>query len=420
MNPTKEVLCVILGGGRGARLYPLTKERCKPAVPLFGKHRLIDIPISNCLNSDLKKIYVLTQFNSESLNKHISRSYKMEPFSKGFVEVMAAEQSVDDKNWFQGTADAVRRCLKHFNDPNIKYVVILSGDQLYKLNLRDVLKYHISKQAEVTVACNRVKLEDAGDLGVMEVDPEGRIKSFVEKPQDASVIEKMAVEHDGGTSYLGSMGIYMFNKDTLIELLTKGHRVDFGREIIPDAIATKATYAFTFEGYWKDIGTIKTFYEENLMLTEPVPPLDMFDESWQIFTRPRYLPPVKFENSHVEKSIISEGAIILAAKIIHSIIGLRLRIGAGTVIKDTIAIGSDYYETADQLTADVSSGTPLVGIGENCHIERAILDKNVRIGDNVKIINKKRIQHFDGPNYCIRDGIVIVSKHAVIPSGTVI
>ena len=420
MNPTKEVLCVILGGGRGARLYPLTKERCKPAVPLFGKNRLIDIPISNCLNSDLKKIYVLTQFNSESLNKHINRTYKMEPFSKGFVEVMAAEQSVDDKNWFQGTADAVRRCLKHFNDPNIKYVVVLSGDQLYKLNLRDVLKYHISKQAEVTVACNRVKPEVTGDLGVMMVDDDGKIKSFVEKPKDPSEIEKMAIEHDGGASYLGSMGIYMFNKDTLIELLTKDHRVDFGREIIPDAIESRPTYAFTFDGYWKDIGTIKKFYEENLMLTEPVPPLDMFEESWQIYTRPRYLPPAKFENSHVEKSIIAEGAIILASKIIHSIIGLRIRIGAGTVLKDTIAIGSDYYETADQLNADVREGIPLVGIGENCHIERAILDKNVRIGDNVKILNKKKVQHFDGPNYCIRDGIVVVSKHSVIPAGTVI
>ncbi|MBU0571817.1 MAG: glucose-1-phosphate adenylyltransferase [Candidatus Omnitrophica bacterium] len=416
----KEVLCVILGGGRGTRLYPLTKERCKPAVPLFGKHRLIDIPISNCLNSDLKKIYVLTQFKSESLNKHISRTYKMDPFSKGFVEVMAAEQSSDDKEWFQGTADAVRRCLKHFNDPDIRYVIVLSGDQLYKLNLRDVIKYHVDKEAKVTIACNRVKLSDAGDLGVMEVDPEGRIKSFVEKPQDAALIKKMVVEHNGNPACLGSMGIYMFNKDTLIELLTKDYRVDFGREIIPDAIATQPTYAFTFEGYWKDIGTIKTFYEENLMLTEPVPPLNMFDESWQIFTRPRYLPPAKFENSHVERSIISEGAIILSAEIIHSIIGLRLRIGTGTVIRDTIAMGSDYYETADQLAVNVSSGKPMIGIGTNCQIERAILDKNVRIGDNVKILNKNKVQHFDGSNYCIRDGVVIVSKQAIIPSGTII
>ncbi|MCK4851941.1 MAG: glucose-1-phosphate adenylyltransferase [Candidatus Omnitrophica bacterium] len=416
----KEVLCVILGGGRGSRLYPLTKERCKPAIPLFGKHRLIDIPISNCLNSGLRKIYILTQFNSESLNKHISRTYKMEPFSKGFVEIMAAEQSMEDADWFQGTADAVRRCLKHFNDPVIKYVLILSGDQLYKLNLRRIIRYHESKKAEVTVACNYVKPEEAPDFGIMAVDGNARIKRFVEKPQGQSEITEMAVKHGGGTSCLGSMGIYMFDKRVLVELLTKERKVDFGHEIIPDAIQTRSTYAFMFDGYWRDIGTIKTFYEENLMLTDTFPPLDMFDETWQIFTRPRYLPPAKFENSTVKKSIIAEGAIILSSEIVHSIIGLRFRVGSGSVVKDTITMGCDYYETEGKMRKNLARGIPSLGVGNGCYIERAILDKDVRIGDNVRITNSKNVDNYDGQDYFIRDGIVILNKNAVIPSGTVI
>jgi len=416
----KEVLCVILGGGRGTRLYPLTKERCKPAVPLFGKHRLIDIPISNCLNSDLRKIYILTQFNSESLNKHVTRTYKMEPFSKGFVEIMAAEQSMDNTNWFQGTADAVRRCMKHFTDPYIKYILILSGDQLYNLNLRDIIRYHVDKKAEVTVACNCIPPEKTPSFGVMSIDNDRRIKDFIEKPQEISEIKDMAVTHDGKTFYLGSMGIYMFSKDALTDLLTKDYEVDFGKEIIPDAIQTKATYAYMFDGYWRDIGTIKTFYEENLMLTESIPPLDMFNETWQIFTRPRFLPPAKFENGSIVKSIVAEGSVILSAEIVHSIIGLRMRVGSGTTIKDTIAMGSDYYETVDQIHESIANGIPLLGVGKDCHIERAILDKSVRIGDNVKIVNEKNRDNYDGPNYFIRDGIVVISKKTIIPSGTVI
>jgi len=420
MNPMKEVLCVILGGGRGSRLYPLTKERCKPAVPLFGKHRLIDIPISNCLNSDLTKIYILTQFNSESLNKHISRTYKVDHFSRGFVEVMAAEQSMDDTNWFQGTADAVRRCLKHFNDPYIKYILILSGDQLYKLNLRDVVRYHVSKKAEVTVACNRVGQEEAAHFGIMGIDGENKIKKFTEKPQDLSEIREMALDKKGKRGFLGSMGIYMFDKAALIDLLTKDYKVDFGKEIIPDAIKSKSTFAYIFDGYWRDIGTIKSFYEENLMLTKPVPPLDMFDEAWQIFTRPRYLPPAKFEQSVIKNSIVAEGSMIQSAEITDSIIGLRLRVGEGAVIKNTISMGCDYYETAEQIEENHRTGLPLRGIGKNAHIEKAILDKNVRIGDGVKIVNSKAVENFDGPNYFIRDGIVIISKSTTIPSGTVI
>ncbi|MGB2630921.1 MAG: glucose-1-phosphate adenylyltransferase [Candidatus Omnitrophota bacterium] len=414
------LLSVILGGGSGTRLFPLTKERCKPAVPLFGKYRLIDIPISNCLNSGFNRIYVLTQFLSESLNKHISRTYKMDPFSMGFIEIMAAEQSMDNTDWFQGTADAVRRCLKHFNDPSIKYILVLSGDQLYKMDLRDMYRYHQEKEADVTVACNYVPREEVSGLGIVGIDDSSRITKFVEKPKNLARIKGLSVVHSDRSAFLGSMGIYLFNKPALTELLEDIKKVDFGGEIIPDAIKTKKTHAYLFDGYWRDIGTIKTFYEENLALTEPMPPLDMFDERWQIFTRPRYLSPAKFEKSCVEKSIISEGAIVLSAAIKHSVIGLRFRVDSGSVVEDTVAMGCDFYETMGEIEDDVSRGVPHLGVGKNCEIKKAILDKNVRIGDDVKIINRGGLENHDGPNYYIRDGIVIISKNTVIPSGTVI
>ena len=409
-----DVLCVILGGGRGTRLYPLTKERCKPAAPLLGKYRLIDIPVSNCLNSGFNRIYILTQFLSESLNKHIGRTYKMDSFSKGFIEIMAAEQSMTDKDWFQGTADAVRRCLKHFNNPSIKYILVLSGDQLYKMNLEELYNQHRKTNAELTVACNYARTEDVPGLGIIGIDSDFKINKFVEKPKDLTEVEGMEVLHNGNSKFLGSMGIYMFNKSTLMNLLAQDQRADFGKEIIPDAIKSINTCAFLFDGYWRDIGTIKNFYEENLSLTDPVPPLDMFDEKWQIFTRTRYLPPAKFENSYIERSIIAEGAIVLSANIKHSIIGIRFRVGEGSTIEDTIAVGCDYYENAQD------SKSPRLGVGKNCVIKKAILDKNVRIGDGTKIINAKNIENFDGPNYNIRDGIVIVSKNSIIPTGTVI
>lgn len=416
----KNVLCVILGGGRGSRLSPLTDERCKPAVPLFGKYRLIDIPVSNCLNSGFNRIYILTQFLSESLNKHVARTYRLDPFTKGFIDIMAAEQSMKDTDWFQGTADAVRRCLKHFNDPNIKYVCILSGDQLYKMDLMEMYRAHVEKKAELTIACSMVKPEVVSGLGIMGVDDDLRIKKFIEKPAKSSDIADLAVKHDGKEHFLGSMGIYLFNKSTLVELLSKDKKIDFGGEIIPEAINEKATYAFRFNGYWRDIGTIKTFYEENLSLTDHVPPLNMFEESWQIFTRTRHLSPAKFENSKIKDSIVAEGAIILSADIIHSIVGLRFRVNSGTTIEDTIAMGCDYYETVDEINEKRSRDIPLLGVGRNCVVRKAILDKNVRIGDDVKILNAKGRDNFDGPNYYIRDGIVILTKNTVIPSGTII
>ena len=345
----------------------------------------------------------------------------MDSFTNGFIDIMAAEQSMEDTDWFQGTADAVRRCLKHFNDPAVKYIFVLSGDQLYKMNLAEMYHYHVDKGAELTVACNVVGKQEISKLGIMGINNASRITKFIEKPEKLAMAKGMEVsEAKGDKRFLGSMGIYLFNKSTLIDLLTKDKKVDFGKEIIPEAIHDKKTYAYLFDGYWRDIGTIKHFYEENLSLTGSIPPLDIFDEKWQIFTRQRFLPPAKFENCQVEKSIVAEGAILLSAKVTHSVIGLRFRVGSDTVMEDTVAMGCDFYETVDEIERNKKKGVPPLGAGKNCHIRKAILDKNVKIGDNVKIINSEGVDDFDGPNYYIRDGIVIITKGSVIPSGTVI
>jgi len=416
----KDVLSIILGGGKGTRLYPLTKHRAKPAVPIVGKYRLVDIPISNCLNSGFQKIFILTQFESGSLNRHIFRGYKLDSLSGGFVEIIAAEQSVEQSDWFQGSADAVRKCLKHFTHPGIKYILVLSGDQLYKMNFSDLLRFHIEKNSEITVACNTVAIEETPYLGIMGINSACRIENFIEKPKDKKEIRDLAIQVDGQERYLASMGIYLFNKDILSELLTKSGKADFGKEIIPDALSSKKTYAFTYNGYWKDIGSIKSFYEENLAFTEANPPLDLFDEDWQFFTRPRYLPLTKFLNSCIEKSNIAEGAIIDKAKIIHSIIGLRSIIRSESIVEDSILMGNDFYEQTDNKRGGSSSKVLSLGIGKNCHIKKAIIDKNVRMGDDVKIINKKNIREFENGYCVIRNGIIIIPKGTVIPSGTVI
>ena len=416
----RNVLCVIMGGGRGTRLYPLTKERCKPAVPLAGKYRLIDIPISNCINSGLNKIFVLTQFNSESLNRHIARTYKLDAFSEGFVEILAAEQTMEDTEWFQGTADAVRRSLKHLDEPEVKYIVVLSGDQLYKMNLREMLDFHVQKKADITLACNLAhKKEELQDFGIIKLGPDNRIMDFFEKPSREHPLEGALIDIDGRKSYLVSMGIYIFNKDVLNSILTKSKKADFGKEIIPESFSHKVTEAFIYKGYWRDIGSIKNFYDENLVLTEPVPPIDLFDENWPFFTRPRYLPPVKIKNSKISKSIISEGSIIESATINHSVIGLRSRIEEKSLVEDSIIMGCDFYQSLDEILAEEKMDKPIMGVGKNCIIKKAILDKNARIGHNVKIINEKK-KDFESENYSIKDGIVIIHKNATIPPGTVI
>lgn len=416
----RNLLCVILGGGRGTRLYPLTKYRSKPAVPLTGKYRLIDIPVSNCLNSGFDKMYILTQFNSESLNKHIARTYKLDCFTKGFIEIMAAEQSMDDTAWFQGTADAVRHCLKHFNDPSIEYVLVLSGDQLYKMDLRELLRFHNYKKSEITIACNPVAPEQISTYGIMGADKEGRINAFVEKPNDQHKVKGISTMVNGRKAFLASMGIYLFNKNILVDILTNSKKLDFGKEIIPDNFRTKKTHAYIYEGYWQDIGTIRNFYEASLLFTDVVPPFDIYDEDWQVFTRPRYLPPSKIGNARIQNSIISEGAIIENADINHSVIGLRSRIGEGSTIQDSIIMGSDYYETIEQIEGNKATKMPSAGIGKNCSIMKAIIDKGARIGDNVKIINKEARKEHEGRDFYIRDGIVIIEKNAVLKPGTVI
>ena len=416
----REVLCLVLGGGRGTRLYPLTKDRSKPAVPFAGKYRIIDIPISNSLNSGFNHIYVLTQFNSESLNKHIARTYKLDTFSNGFVDIMAAEQSMENTNWFQGTADAVRRCLKHFNNPYIKYVLVLSGDQLYKMDFRRLLDFHNNKKSQITIACNPIEGKHIKDFGIMCAGSDNKINNFIEKPQDEDSVRDMSVTVNNKKLYLASMGIYLFNKDVLKDILYSNKKADFGKEVIPDSFSDKLTYAYIHEGYWKDIGTIEAFYEENLVFTDSVPPLDLFDEHWQIFTRPRYLPPAKIESCEIKKSIIGEGSILNKCAVRHSVIGLRSRILDSASIEDSIVMGADFYQSIDDIKDDERIKRPSIGIGEGSVIKKAIIDKNARIGENVKIINHKNLEFFETDSYSIKNGIVIVPKNTIVPSGTVI
>jgi glucose-1-phosphate adenylyltransferase len=410
----KEVLTIILGGGRGTRLYPLTKYRAKPAVPIAGKYRLIDIPISNCINSDFKKIFVLTQFQSGSLNRHIFRGYKLDAFSGGFVEIIAADQSMEQGNWFQGSADAVRKCLQHFNVPKVKYILVLSGDQLYRMNFNDLLRFHIKKKSEVTVACNTVSSEETPDLGIMGTNSELRIRKFVEKPKERKEIKDLAIEVSGKDRYLASMGIYLFNKEVLTELVQNNTRNDFGREIIPDAVNTRRTHAFIHNGYWKDIGSIKSFYEENLAFADPEPPLNLYDENWPFFTRSRFLPLSKFLDSHIQNSSIAEGAVIVNSRIIHSVVGLRSIIGSDTTVEDSIVMGNDYYE---DISAYRKKKKPHLGIGKRCHIKRAIIDKNVQMADGVKLLNRKNLEDFENEYCVIRSGVIIVPKNTVLPAG---
>jgi glucose-1-phosphate adenylyltransferase len=409
----KDILSIILGGGRGVRLYPLTQHRAKPAVPLIGKYRLIDIPISNCLNSGLNRIWILTQFNSASLNKHITRTYKLSYYSQGFVDILAAEQSADDSDWFQGSADAVRKCLKHFNDPRIKNILILSGDQLYKMDFEYLINFHLEKKSEITIACNPVLKEETPELGIMAADKNYRINKFIEKPSYEKDIDKLSLDIDGKKMFLASMGIYLFKKEVLFELLSNNSKKnDFGKEIIPDAIGDRKTYAYIHNGYWKDIGTVESFYNESLAFTIDMPPLNLFDEEWPFYTRPRYLPLSKINESEISHSKIAEGTIIKKANISHSIIGLRSFIDDGTIIEDSIIMGNDFY--------DINNPDPVVGIGKGCQIKKAIIDKNVKLGSGVKIVNSANIQEAEDRYYVIRNGIVVIPKNTVVPDNTVI
>ena len=431
MGRYDNVVAVILGGGAGSRLFPLTHERSKPAVPLGGTYRLIDVPVSNCINSEITQIFVLTQYNSASLNRHISRTYRFSAFSTGFVEVLAAEQTKDNPEWFQGTADAVRQMLPHLRDWRVDTLLILSGDHLYRMDYRKFLDRHFDTGADLTVSVNPCREQDAAEFGLLKTNETGKIVEFREKPK-GDALEAMRVDTTRfGLSeseaterpFLASMGIYVFNYNRLVELLKADNSwVDFGREIIPAAIKKYSVQAYLFKDYWEDIGTIRSFYEANLDLASPLPKFNFFDTTAPIYTRSRYLPPSKLHNCDIDNSMVSEGCILNGVRIRKSIIGLRSRIDFGADIENSIIMGSDFFESIEEISANIDRGKPHIGIGENTIIRKAILDKNVRIGKNVQILNRDNIENFDAPDrsFYIREGIIIIPKNAVVPDGTLI
>jgi glucose-1-phosphate adenylyltransferase len=426
-----KILAVILGGGAGTRLSPLTIHRSKPAVPLGGKYRLVDIPISNCINSDILRIFVLTQYNSASLNKHIAQTYRFSHFSNGFVEILAAEQTPQNPQWFQGTADAVRQVLPHIRGWGIDTLLILSGDHLYRMDYRKFVARHFETDADVTISVIPFVREQAEDFGLMKVEPTGRVLEFSEKPKGAA-LEAMRVdtsafglsaEEAARRPFLASMGIYVFNYRWLEELLAQDETWnDFGKQVIPAAIQCCNVQSYMFDGYWEDIGTIAAFHQANLDLTAVVPKFNLFDTEAPIYTRARFLPPSKVNNCHVTQSIISEGCIMNRAVINRSIIGIRTRIDFGAQIEDTYVMGADYYQSITDMDEDARRGTPRIGIGEGAIIRNAIVDKNARIGAGVRLLNERKVQEFAAPDesYFIRDGIILVPKNAVIRDGTVV
>ncbi len=431
MSQYENVVSVILGGGAGTRLFPLTKERAKPAVPLGGKYRLIDVPVSNCINSGITQIFVLTQYNSASLNRHISRTYRFSSFSTGFVEVLAAEQRLDSPEWFQGTADAVRQTIPHIRDWRVNTVLILSGDHLYRMDYRKFLQRHVETNADVTVSVIPCRPDEAKDFGLLKTDDQGKIIEFKEKPK-GDALESMRVdttqfgltaEESEKRPFLASMGIYIFKYERLIEFLKEDEsRVDFGKEIIPAAIEKFNVQAHFFKDYWEDIGTIRAFYEANLDLASPLPKFNFFNTDAPIYTRSRYLPPSKVHNCDIDNAMISEGCILNGVHARNSIIGLRSRIDRGTRIENSIIMGSDFFESIEEIQNNVNRNFPHVGIGQNTVIRRAIIDKNTRIGNNVQLINCDNLETADDANGCwyIREGIIIVPKNATIIDGTVV
>lgn len=415
------VISIVLGGGRGSRLFPLTYSRSKPAVPIAGKYRLVDIPISNCLNSGYNKILVLTQFNSASLNSHIKNSYHFDIFSKGFVDILAAEQNVENDQWYQGTADAVRQSMKHLDKYDYDYILILSGDQLYQMDFREMIDFHCKNEGDITIATIPVNAKDAPGFGILKSDEEGNITSFIEKPSSellgdwtSEVSEKSKSE---GKEYLASMGIYVFSKKVLKKMFEEDPGDDFGGELIPNGIGTYKTLSFQYDGYWTDIGTIDSFFDANIDLTRDFPKFNLFSTS-PIYTRARMLPPSKILGSYVSKAVFGDGCIVMADKIENSIIGNRSRIDKGSTLQHTYMMGADFYQPTSEIIENDHNGTPNMGIGKYCYIENAILDKNCAIGDNVRILGGNHLPDGDFEGYSIKDGIVVVKKGAVIPSGT--
>jgi len=424
----QRVLALVLGGGRGTRLYPLTRDRSKPAVPLAGKYRIIDVPLSNCINSGVQRIYVLTQFNSVSLHRHIRRTYTFDPFSGGFVEILAAQQTLDNAGWYQGTADAVRQNVRYLQQPDIRHVLILSGDQLYRMNYADMLATHQARKADVTIAGIPVHEEAASALGIMRVDDDGRVEGFLEKPQTRAELDMVRtdpawIDRQGipslGRTLMASMGIYLFDRDCLLDLLTKTDYQDFGREVFPAAIRSKRVHLHPFDGYWEDIGTIRSYFQCNLDLASLEPPFDLASAEAPIYSRGRFLPPSRIDGASIRASLVSDGCIVEQGAVIeNSVIGLRCKIGRNVVIRNSVVLGTDFYESPDELEAAAAKGIPPLGIGEGAVIEGAIIDKNVRIGRRARVVDDHGWQDLaDSDRFTVRDGVAVVPKDALIPDG---
>ncbi|MEO6636709.1 MAG: glucose-1-phosphate adenylyltransferase [Ginsengibacter sp.] len=419
---SKSLIAVVLGGGAGTRLYPLTANRSKPAVPIAGKYRLVDIPISNCINSNINRIYVLTQYNSASLNKHIKNTYQFSAFSSGFVDIMAAEQTPDNPQWFQGTADAVRQCLRHLENNDFDHVLILSGDQLYQMDFGSMFRTHEKNGADITIATIPVTEKEATEFGILKSDEGHNITSFIEKPGSDKlpdwISDTGATMQGLGRNYLASMGIYLFKREILFEMLKEKNKdaTDFGKEIIPSSINNHKVLSYQYDGYWTDIGNIASFFEANLALTKDVPAFNFFDNSKKVYSRARMLPPAKITGT-LHYAIAGDGCILLADRIEYSVIGIRTRIGYGSHIDHCYLMGSDFYETLEEMAAAAERGLPKLGIGDNCFIKNAIVDKNARIGNNVRIEGGSHLANTDHELYTVKDGIVVIKKGAVVPDG---
>ncbi len=424
----KKVLAVVMGGGRGTRLYPLTMERCKPAVPLAGKYRLVDIPISNCINSDINRIFLLTQFHTASLHRHIQSVYHFDPFGGGFVDILSAEQTEKSTDWYQGTADAVRRNLQHFRSFPHDLVLILSGDQLYRMDYKKIVEQHIATGADVTIAAIPFPVSKVEGLGLMRVADDLSIAQFVEKPKDPAVINSLtlspaleaSLKSTGGEKHcLASMGIYVFNRTALAEALDN-KMTDFGKEVIPNLLGKKKLFAHIFEGYWEDIGTVRAFFDANLALAQPLPPFNFFDPTAPIYTKDNYLPASKINNCAVDYAVLGDGSIIEDSFIKHSVIGIRSFVRKGSRLEDVVMMGADFYESDDQMSANTGTGRPSLGVGYNCRIRGAIIDKNARIGDNVTLSPEGKPDGTYAHGVIIRDGVLVVPKGGIVPNGTVI
>ena len=428
MSMQKNVLAVVMGGGRGSRLYPLTMERCKPAVPLAGKYRLVDIPISNCINSDINRIFLLTQFHTASLHRHTQSTYNFDPFGGGFVDILSAEQTEKNTNWYQGTADAVRRNLQHFRSFPHDLVLILSGDQLYRMDFRKIIEDHIASKADVSIAAIPFPVSKVEGLGLMQVNDDLSVNRFVEKPKDPAVIQGLTLSPklestlhspSGEKHCLASMGIYVFNRQVLADALDN-NMTDFGKEVIPSLLGKKRLFAHIFEGYWEDIGTVKAFFDTNLALSDPLPPFNFFDPTAPIYTQDRYLPASKLNKCVIDHAVIGDGSIITDCTIKRCVLGIRSYVGEGSNLSEVVMMGADYYETPEQKAANSKRGMFNIGVGRNCQIEHTIIDKNARIGDNVKLSSVGKADGEYPHGVIVRDGVLVVPKGAIIPSGVVI